>query len=422
MAIPSLRHLALAASLAALAACGEDPAQDDGLSVGVLTDSPIQGVEYLTTRIDGTTNSAGEFRYKPGDVIAFKLGNLVLGSTVGTGSTMTVTPIQLVDGIFAAESATTRENAVTNLLVLLQSLDEDSNPGNGLKIPAAVVTALQNLTLANAINFKVAPATFAASAELATLIDAVNDAGGNAAAVTPANALAHFQNEFLENLAGSYYGNIGDSAVGIRIRNDGSYLMASFLDDSSGIERGTITWTPANGVMGYTAGALDTNGTLGFSSIGDAPFPYRLSLDGTTFVMRMLNDAGTTLETIRLSRLSNSGSGIGGTWVQGSAFSLGVANYLFLPNGRYILMDPVSSGCGDPGVELGSYQVGSGLLVFSGIEFDTNGCNGAHDEGGTGGYLTPAVSIDAATGSMLWGTGLETFELRRPNNDTSSLP
>lgn len=420
MAIPSLRHLALAASLAALAACGEDPAQDDGLSVGVLTDSPIQGVEYLTTRIDGTTNSAGEFRYKPGDIIAFKLGNLVLGSTVGTGSTMTVTPIQLVDGIFAAESATTRENAVTNLLVLLQSLDEDSNPGNGLKIPASVVTALQNLTLANAINFKVAPATFAASAELATLIDAVNDAGGNATAVTPANALAHFQSEFLENLAGSYYGTIGDSAVGLRIRNDGSYLMASFLGDS-GIERGTITWSPTNGVMGYTAGALDTNSSLGFNNIGAAPFPYRLSLDGTTFVMRMLNNAGSTLENIRLTRLSNSGSGVGGTWVQGSAISLGVANYLFLPSGQYILMDPVSSGCGDPGVELGSYRVTGGLLVFSDIQFDTNGCNGAHDQGGTGGYLTPALFINAIERSMTWGLEPDIIELVRPSNDMSAV-
>lgn len=421
MAIPSLRHLALAASLAALAACGEDPAQEDALSVGVLTDSPVQGVEYLTTSNGGgITSSDGKFFYRAGDAIVFKLGALPLGVVTGTGSTMTVTPLQLIEGTTAITVPTEQENAVTNLLVLLQSLDEDGNPGNGLKIPAAALVALQNTTLAGAIDLKVAPATFAASAELATVVDAVNDAGGSAVAVTPAAALAHFQSEFLDDLAGSYYGTIGESVVGLRIRNDGSYLMASFLDDGSGIERGTIGWTPANGIMGYTDGALDTNGTLGFSSIGDAPFPYRLSLDGSTFVMRMLNDEGDVLETIRLSRLANSGSGVGGTWVQGSALSLGVANYLFLPNGQYILMDPVSSSCGDPGVELGSYQIGGGLLEFSGIQFDSNGCNGAHDQGGTGGYLTPAVFINALEGSMTWGLDPEIIELVRPSNDMSA--
>lgn len=424
MAIPfrrAFRHLALAASLAALAACGEDTPQGDTISVGVLTDSPIQGVEYLTTSTNGITNSAGEFRYKSGDTIVFRLGALSLGVVTGSGNTMTVTPLQLIEGISLAPFTAAPENAVTNLLVLLQSLDNDGDPSDGIQIPAAALLVLQNQTFADTLfnSLPGDPDTFKVSTELNDLVTAINLAGGNAAVVEPAAALAHFESEFLDDLAGSYYGTIGDSAVGLRIRNDGSYLMASFLDDRSGIERGTIDWTPASGIMGYTDGALDTNGTLGFSSIGGAPFPYRLSLDGSTFVMRMLNNEGDVLETIRLSRLANSGSGIAGTWVQGSALSLGAANYLFLPNGQYILMDPVSSSCGDPGVELGSYRISGGLLEFLDIQFDSNGCNGSYDTR-NGSYLTPALSINAAAGSMLWGTGLGIFELVRPNNSVST--
>ncbi len=99
---------------------------------GVFVDSPVSGLAYSTPTGSGLTNEAGEFQYLPGETVTFRLGNLTLGSASGA---TTVSPIDLV-GATSIDNARQlgRTTRLTNLLLLLQSLDLDGDPENGIDL------------------------------------------------------------------------------------------------------------------------------------------------------------------------------------------------------------------------------------------------------------------------------------------------
>ena len=45
--------------------------------IGVFVDAPVKGLEYFTNTYSGTTNFKGEFIYKDGEMITFKIGNVL---------------------------------------------------------------------------------------------------------------------------------------------------------------------------------------------------------------------------------------------------------------------------------------------------------------------------------------------------------
>ena len=119
-----------------LAACGDNDNDGSagvgnsgkhlsGPAIGKLMDAAVSGVNYSTSsKITGITDKDGIYKYNHGDTVEFKLGSLVLGKTEATAI---VTPINL-----AGDSIP----RLQNLLVLLQSLDSDSEPENGISISA----------------------------------------------------------------------------------------------------------------------------------------------------------------------------------------------------------------------------------------------------------------------------------------------
>jgi len=73
------------ASALALSACGSSN-DSPGTMTGVLSDSYVKGVSYTTSSNgSGTTGANGEFNYKSGDTVTFKIGEVTLG-TVDTVS------------------------------------------------------------------------------------------------------------------------------------------------------------------------------------------------------------------------------------------------------------------------------------------------------------------------------------------------
>lgn len=417
-----LRLTTAATTALLLAACGgggesETPAN----SVGVLTDSPVDGVEYLTSsNLAGLTTGGGRFEYKPGDTIVFKIGVMPLGLVTGSGSRMTVTPLQLIEGTTAITDPTKRENAVTNLLVLLQSLDTDRNPDNGIGIPAAARTALTAPALGELLyqRLTAAPADFAALPEFT---DLVADLGN--AVVPPAEALAHFREQFLDDLAGSYAGLADNAVVAFRFRGDGAYVMAD-IDSAAGggqagVEFGSIDWNPANGRI-TASETLDTNGTWGFSDIDPVEGPVQLAVDDGDLVVTRRNGDGDIVSRVRFNRVTNSSTGVAGPWVRGDNRSaMAAQQYLFLPNGFYVLMDAAGDesgeGCGDFGVELGTWRVESGLLVFGTPDFDTNGCDGGYDTVNDL-PLIAAAYLNSGLGALQVGPESGGMLLLRPDN------
>lgn len=390
-------RLALASSIAMLAACGGDDssgsaapgAPPTGSATGTLTDSAIAGVQYSTSSgVSGVTDSEGHFDYNPGDTVTFRIGSLTLGTVTATGSTATITPLQIAQatpGLSEAEI----QNKVTNLLVLLQSLDSDGDASNGITIPVAVGTAL-NSTVAAGIDLLADSTTFAGSATLDSLADT---AGGTV--VDPEAALAHFRTQFLQDAAGVYLLDAGEEGViAFRFGTDGSYLMAEVgaedLTGQSGIERGKIDWNPQTGEITASGIDLDTNGQWGLSHFLEERL--YLSRDGDDLVVLTdYTDPEIPDESITLSRLEN-GSGIVGPWALNRegvpAASLNAQQFLFLANGKYLMIDPIGDDeyaepedpkCGDAGLEYGAYTLAGGVLTISGIITDTNDCAGLYD-------------------------------------------
>jgi len=120
---------------------------------GYLVDSPVAGVSFNTSSRSGTSGAEGEFLYASGETVRFSIGDTVLGEAPGAE---TVSPFELADsrvvtGTPDITRALNRErspfHAVTNITVLLQSLDQDGDPGNGIEITPDIAALLRGVDL-----------------------------------------------------------------------------------------------------------------------------------------------------------------------------------------------------------------------------------------------------------------------------------
>ena len=136
---------------------------------GVFLDSPVAGLTYSTTVKDqiitAQTTEEGMFFYAKGQTVTFSIGSLVLGSVSGKS---VVTPKDLV-----SDAASTSDQRVVNMCVLLQTLDQDGDLNNGIQITKAIADVV---SAAGAINFNQTPKAFAADAGVKNLLAALNAA------------------------------------------------------------------------------------------------------------------------------------------------------------------------------------------------------------------------------------------------------
>ena len=133
---------------------------------GHLLDSAVEGVTY--TRSDGSagmTDASGAFNYYDGETIDFSIGNIKLGTVQAPNHTLTITPAAptsytLSNGssflnynfnvtpLTLTPDALNRDDPrVINKLIFLQTMDDDGDQSNGIRINDAVRQAAQNTTL-----------------------------------------------------------------------------------------------------------------------------------------------------------------------------------------------------------------------------------------------------------------------------------
>jgi hypothetical protein len=98
---------------------------------GTFIDAPVEGLEYSTPTLSGFTNGNGEFQYKTGETVTFKIGNLELGSATGGA---TITPLTLAGDTDLNNIGT----KATNIARILQTLDNNSSNGAKLVIPSSL--------------------------------------------------------------------------------------------------------------------------------------------------------------------------------------------------------------------------------------------------------------------------------------------
>lgn len=128
--VPALTALAAAALLVA---CGGS-SEESAVVSGVFLDAAVEGLDYRgSDGSAGTTGASGGFSCREGETLTFAIGGVTLGSAA---CQTTITPMTL------ARTTRVTDDAVVNRLVALQVLDEDNEPANGIRLTAAVKTAL----------------------------------------------------------------------------------------------------------------------------------------------------------------------------------------------------------------------------------------------------------------------------------------
>jgi len=199
-------------SIFLLTACGGGSDGSGELKTGQFFDSPVSGLAYETSSgLSGTTGPNGEFQYRDGETVTFKLGKTVLGSARGSSR---ITPFDLffitpplgsefleeLGHLFDSQPANAFEHTV-NMLIFLQSLDVDDNPDNGIDIPPAVANFF--LLIAEAILFDQDNDEFAA-AFLVLFLEIVQqgilERNADTKPVDYRDAIKHFYKELGEDI------------------------------------------------------------------------------------------------------------------------------------------------------------------------------------------------------------------------------
>jgi hypothetical protein len=274
----TIRLISLAMASAALGACGGGGGSSTTTNVtvpnvtastGIFVDSPVGGINYSTATQGGKTSTKGEFLYVPGEAITFSIGNISLPTVAANA---TVTPLDI------AKTTNINHQVVSNILVLLLSLDEDGDPSNGISIPTAAASQATN-----AVNFDVSPAAFAANDAVIKLVS--NSGSVRKVLVSEAIAKAHFQDTLNGNGTTSkinvapvaYAGSIQSELTGTTVTLDGS---ASSDANNDAL---TYLWVLTTKPLGSQA-ALNDSTSVKPTFLADVAGTYVASLvvnDGT---------------------------------------------------------------------------------------------------------------------------------------------
>jgi len=131
-----IKAAAITAAALVLAACGGSDSSSSfstGVNRGVFIDSPVAGVGYRTfdstpaETSEGTTDLQGRFSYRDGETVQFFIGSIILSEAL-TPADDVVTVLDITG------AADTSDQHALNVARLLQSLDEDGDPSNGISI------------------------------------------------------------------------------------------------------------------------------------------------------------------------------------------------------------------------------------------------------------------------------------------------
>ena len=189
---------------------------------GVLLDDFVAGIYYTSTSNSGTTNASGELTCSAGEDVTFKVGTLVLGTVP---CLPVITPIEIVTkgkhkwnainhtGDDVDELSASENLKLKRLLMILQTVDTDGDPSNGVSVDANTVTALSSLsvdqTKLDSLLTKDSDSDFSdAMTSLATAM------GGSTVAVTSATtAVNHFKTTLSSTTACTTADITGSSTV-----------------------------------------------------------------------------------------------------------------------------------------------------------------------------------------------------------------
>lgn len=371
------------------------------VNTGVFIDSAVANVSYQTATQSGTTNAKGEFTYVDGETVTFSIGSLEFPPT--TAQEM-ITPMTM------AGATSVTDQTATNIARLLQSLDSDGIPSNGITI------AERATTIATSVDFTADTATFETS--VAAL---VADSGSTTTTlITEADAQAHVTETLSNSIVGVWGRTGADGGFNYLIllknntfiyaENDTSVSFAS----ENGLEVGTYSYDTATGDITFTV-VYDDNvsGGVGHSGVGDLSVGNNDQVFATTVSGNTLTIAGVPLTSLG----TYSSRPEVGIWHIPSA-TAGFNYMLLLPNNTFIYAEnDLAYTSPDNGLEVGTYSYDStaGEITFN-VVYDDNNPGNTSGLGDIGTPVIHAIPKPSLTLSLFSGAFNLTKILNSKNN------
>ncbi|HIP12544.1 MAG TPA: cadherin repeat domain-containing protein [Arcobacter sp.] len=159
-------------------------------STGYLIDSSVSGVEYYCDELEGITTSTGELKFNYNcNSILFKIGSVTLAE-MSTKNIKNDNIFYITDIAQRTTRNDTNNTSVINIIRLLQSLDDDNNPENGINI-----TSETRKNITNTIPFNISSENISEN----DLQGVLNDAEVTTELVSSIKALVHFEQTLRDN-------------------------------------------------------------------------------------------------------------------------------------------------------------------------------------------------------------------------------
>lgn len=283
--IPAACSLALSILLSA---CGGGGGGGVQKQTGYFIDSAVAGLQYQSGSTSGLTGSDGSFTYEVGQTVTFKIGNVTLGSLSMSKPGNKVFPTDLIANPTDTTNPQNDPN-VTLIAQLLQTLDSDNDPSNGITIPEAKSAALGATTVA-AVNLSTANAANATT-QLNTLVQTLSN--GYAGLLTATQARANLQSSILAQYQGGWTTSFSGG-------DEGSCSMIISL--ATGSTTPTLTGTCNSSRYGTTYQINGTTNTAGaFTATGT-------SSSGATFTGTLTKNGSGS------GQWTNTGAQLSGSW------------------------------------------------------------------------------------------------------------
>ena len=387
---------------AGLVACGGGSSSSNNNSpdepnaqTGIFVDSPVANIGYRTETLNGVTNSLGEYEYIEGETVTFFIGDLELPPVAATG---TVTPLDL------AGSNDTSDPTAVNIIRLLQTLDEDGDPDNGITITETAKSA------ATQVDFELSITDFESSSAVTNL---VASSGSSSTVLVPKNeAIAHFEDTLVDegvdfvansNIAGIWTTSLTENdLLAFVFFDDGTYVHLEVdADDSeeiSGMEWGTYSKDSGTGQLTVTQ-TFDGNGDTGLTDATNGQTTLFAQVSGDVLTLQFDDNLNGTIESDESLVFSRSeSSGLLGVWVS-SLTENDLLAFVFFDDGTYVHLEVDADDSEEiSGMEWGTYSRNSGTGQLTVTQtFDDNGDTGLTDAANGQTTLFAQVSGDVLT-------------------------
>lgn len=348
---------------------------------GIFVDAAVENIGYRTETLSGVTNEAGEYDYREGEWVTFFIGDLELPA-VPAGEI--ITPLNIAD------TDDINDVLVINIARLLQSLDVDGNPANGIRISSDIAQKTRLL------DFSLPVDVFAQQPEIVELL-AAND-GAHTAMVSVDSALRHLE----ETLA--FINGPSSSSSSMAVSSDGNTSESSSSVGGGAEVIFTETFEGATAENFYTTYRVNTNGQTLYKKAGGNPV-FENGTAGLTGARFTIGEAGKDLDlskpyTISFDVMEASGSGKVQIFIDVASTS---GTRIFNENANTLSAGQRFSVQSDLGTAQSFIQIraeSSATLVFDNLVIEHTGAAGSSSSTSSSGNIGSSSSANSSTGGV----------------------